>query len=100
MDLLPHLIVDATLYSTLEGGRSSALKGTRYGCPCKLSKDDDVWCDGWLLLNGQTVLPGATRRLGIHFGSEESIEIFRAAGKFYLWEGHVIGEAVVVTKSN
>jgi hypothetical protein len=28
--------------------------------------------------------------------SEDSPDAFRAAGKFYLWEGRVIGEAVVV----
>jgi hypothetical protein len=30
---------------------------------------------------------------------EESAVVMRQAGTFYLWEGHFIGEAKVVTKS-
>ena len=40
-----------------------------------------------------------SRRLGFVFLSgEESAAIFRQAGKFFLWEGRFIGEAVVVTE--
>jgi hypothetical protein len=42
--------------------------------------------------------PGETRRVGISFLSQEkAAQIFRAAGKFYLWELRIIGEAIVVT---
>jgi hypothetical protein len=42
--------------------------------------------------------PGETRRVGISFLSQEkAAQIFRAAGKFYLWEFRIIGEAIVVT---
>jgi hypothetical protein len=42
--------------------------------------------------------PGETRRVGICFLSGESAaQIFRSAGKFYLWEGGFIGEAMVVS---
>lgn len=97
MNVQPHLIVDVTLYPTSEGGRKTALRGRRYGCPCKLHKDDVEARDGWLLIEGQPpMFPGETRRLGIYFASEDLPAIFRSAGKFYLWEGHIIGEAQVV----
>jgi hypothetical protein len=53
--------------------------------------------DGWPLLGDATLAPGESRRLGFVFLSgEESASIFRQAGKFFLWEGGFIGEAVVV----
>ena len=54
--------------------------------------------DGWPLLGDQEVKPGETRRaVGFVFLSgKEAADKMRAAGKFYLWEGHFIGEAVVV----
>jgi hypothetical protein len=101
MTLHPHLIVDVTLYPTAEGGHDHSIGGDRYGCPCKLHPDDFEGRDGFLILNGLKVWPGETRRMGIAFLSgEESASIFRAAGKFYLWEGRIIGEAVVVPVGN
>jgi hypothetical protein len=34
--------------------------------------------------------------LGIKFLSDDTAPIFRDAGRFYLWEGKIIGEAVAV----
>jgi hypothetical protein len=43
--------------------------------------------------------PGETRRVGVVFLSQEkAAHTFKTAGKFYLWEGHIIGEATVVSK--
>jgi hypothetical protein len=92
----PDLIVDVTLYSMTEGGRHHPIVGEWFGCPCKLRKDDFDARDCRLLLNGQPMSPGETRRLGIKFLSDDSAPIFRDAGRFYLWEGKIIGEAVVV----
>jgi hypothetical protein len=91
----PDLTVDVTLYPTAEGGRNHSIVGLWFGCPCKLRKDDFEARDCRLLLNGQTMSPGETRRLGIKFLSDDSAPIFRDAGRFYLWEGKIIGEAVV-----
>jgi len=56
-----------------------------------------VGYDGWPLLGKTSIEPGEQRRLGFVFLSgEEAANILRKAGKFYLWEGRVIGEAVVV----
>jgi hypothetical protein len=42
--------------------------------------------------------PGDRRRLGFVFLSgEQTANLFRRAGRFFLWEGGFIGEAVVVT---
>jgi len=65
-----------------------------------IEKDDTRGWHGWdcrILLNGASIAPGETRRLGFIFLSgEEAAAIMRKAGKFYLWEGGIIGEAIVV----
>jgi hypothetical protein len=92
----PQLTADVTLYATAERGRKSAAH-PGWGCPCSCSTSTPVtgW-DGWPLLDGP-LSPGETRRLGFVFLSgQEAAQILRNAGKFYLWEGRFIGEAVVV----
>jgi len=50
----------------------------------------------WPILD-ETLAPGDRRRLGFVFLSgEKAADIMRKAGTFYLWEGRIIGEAVVV----
>jgi hypothetical protein len=92
----PDLTVDVTLYPVAEGGRDHPIVGAWFSCPCKLRQNDFEARDCRLLLNGQAMSPGETRRLGIKFLSDDSAPIFRAAGRFYLWEGKIIGEAVVI----
>jgi len=57
-------------------------------------KDDCEGRDSRLLLNGEPLQLGQTRRIGFVFLSPDSAAIFKSAGK-YLWEGRIIGEAVV-----
>ena len=52
--------------------------------------------DAWPVLGDTPLLPGEKRRLGFVFLSDEAPEKMKAAGQFFLWEGKVIGEAVVV----
>jgi hypothetical protein len=48
------------------------------------------------LLNGAAMNPGETRRVEIMFLSPDAaVPAFREAGKFYLWEGHIIGEGTL-----
>jgi len=55
--------------------------------------------DGWPLLD-EPLGPGERRRLGFVFLSgERAADIFRKAGRFYLWEGGFIGEAIVVAEA-
>ncbi len=44
--------------------------------------------------NGEPHQLGQTRRIGFVFLPPDSAAIFKSAGK-YLWEGRIIGEAVV-----
>jgi hypothetical protein len=63
-----------------------------------VSKEIAVGYDGWPLLGDTPLAPGDKRRLGFVFLSgEEAAQIMRTAGKFYLWESRIIGEATVVS---
>lgn len=90
-----QLIADVTLYPSECGGH-----GIRpgWGCPCVLSKNEPaVGYDGWPLLGDNPMGAGEHRRVGFVFLSgEEAAAVFRKAGRFFLWEGRSIGEAVVV----
>jgi hypothetical protein len=56
--------------------------------------------DTWPLLGDTAIQPGESRRLGFVFLSgETAAKLFRDAGKFFLWEGGFIGEAIVVSGS-
>lgn len=68
-----------------------------YVCPCLVSKEEPlIGYDGWPLLE-EPLAPGSSRRVGFVFLSgQEAADIFRHAGKFFLWEGRFIGEAVLV----
>ncbi len=93
----PQLMADVTMYATSQGGRKHAAQ-PGWGCPCTITQAQPLigW-DGWPILD-QPLAPGDRRRLGFVFLSgEEAADIFRKAGRFYLWEGGFIGEAVVVT---
>ena len=93
----PQLTVEMTLYPTGEGGRKTAV-APGWGCPCSLSTSaNSLFYDGWPQLGDDWMNPGETRRLGFIFPfPEDAWTILKAAGKFYLWEGRYIGEALVV----
>ena len=96
LKMTPQLAADVRLYRSNKGGRSStALPG--WGCLCMVSNQSpwEGW-DGWPLLGEQPIEPGDERRLSFVFISPEAPNILRAAGRFYLWEGRIVGEAVVV----
>jgi len=93
----PELIVDLKLYPTSEGGRRGPIMGKWFGCPCKFRKEDFEARDCRVLLDGSSIAPGESARVGMIFLSTDSAALFRAAGKFYLWESGIIGEAVVVS---
>ena len=78
--MAPQLDAMVRLYPTSDGGRvTPAAPG--WGCPCCVS--DAV---------------GEHRKVGFVFLSGESAaETLRKAGKFYLWEGKIVGEATVLS---
>src|SRR5215471_16333251 len=92
----PQLVADVVMYPTGDGGRKFVAQ-PGWGCPCMVSKSQPLtgW-DAWPLLD-RPLAPGDSRRVGFVFLSgEEAAQIFRQAGKFYLWEVKFVAEAVVV----
>ena len=93
----PELTADVTLVRTEDGGRQGPVM-PGYGCLVTISQNEPF--EGWdalLLLRDEPLQPGETRRLGFVFLSgQKAVEALRTAGRFFLWEGTFIGEAVVV----
>lgn len=87
-----HFLIDLTLYLPEDGGRVEPITREGFGCPCKLN---DTFADCRLLLSGQQIAPGETKRAGIRFSFEPAAASFRAAGKFCLSDGRIIGEGIV-----
>jgi hypothetical protein len=97
-NIQPQLIADVTFYSTEQGGRKGPTRTDWFGCPCKVNKEDEHAWDCRIILSGQPMHPGETRRLGFVFLSgEKAATILRTAGKFFLWDTRIIGEAKVVS---
>lgn len=94
--LAPHFIVTVSLYSTDADGRRSSIRGDSFRCPCKFDPKDFTAWDCALLLQGASLAPGETGQFGIVFLTPEIAPVFRQSRKFFLWEGHIIGEAVAV----
>jgi len=94
----PDLIADVTLYPSERSPRRGPMWGEFFSCPCKLEMDaPDAW-DCRILLGNERIALGETKRVGIAFLSgEKAASMFRAAGRFYLWELGIIGEAKVVS---
>jgi hypothetical protein len=92
----PPLVAEVRMYETAAGGRTGpAYSG--WGCPCMVSQREPlIGYDALPLIGGEPLLPGETRRLGFVFLShEEAVPVMRTAGRFFLWEGRFVGEAVV-----
>ncbi|MES3098830.1 hypothetical protein O6W96_04925 [Sphingomonas faeni] len=52
--------------------------------------------DALPLIGGEPLLPGETRSLGFVFLlPEEAVPAIRMAGRFFLWEGRFVAEAIV-----
>ena len=102
-----HTSRDFVPWRFLDAGRKSAwiVSASRRPKTCRIGdipglawyaccKDDCEGRDSRLLLNGEPLQLGQTRRIGFVFLSPDSAAIFKSAGN-YLWEGRIIGEAVV-----
>jgi hypothetical protein len=91
---LPDLTVNLYIYPTDAGGRNGPI-GLGWGCPCINKTLQEGW-DGYPLLERE-MTPGERRRLGFVFLSgAEAVLALRPGGRFYLWEGRIIGEAEVI----
>ncbi len=92
-----HVSAEVTMIPTEEGGRKiPALPG--FMCSAMLSMEQPlVGYTAWLLLGDTPIKPGDVRTVGLVFANPDAIDLFRAADEFYLWEGHVIAHARVIS---
>jgi hypothetical protein len=93
-DIPPAFIATITLYPTDRGGRKSPIVGEWFGCPCKFHPEDQSAWDCRILNRGEHFSPGEIKQFGIVYLTPEAGVLFRKAGKIYLSEGRIIGEAV------
>lgn len=95
--MTPGLVADLHFYSTADGGKQIAAP-PGWGCPCMVSQQRPLsGYDGWPILS-EPLQPGEKRAaVPFVFLSSEGAEVMRKAGRFYLWEGKFIGEAVIVS---
>ena len=91
----PHFMIDVTLYEADQGGRRQPIAREGFSCPCKLEVSSDTIVDCRLILHGQQIAPGETKRVGIRFLHDASACLFQSAGHFYFWDRRIIGEATV-----
>ena len=100
-NIAPDFIASITLYpSSDKGGRQHPIAGEWFGCPCKFDPQDFSAWDCRILTQGERFLPGETKQFGMVFLSPEAAPMFRKVSKFYLWEGHIIGEATAIVPSH
>ena len=96
----PQLIVDLWLYPREGGGRTKPIS-LGWGSPCTIqSEEGSGWVayDGWPLLGEDALAPGERRRVGYVFLSGgQAVDYLKGAPKFYVCEGRIVGEAVIVT---
>ena len=97
MRMAPELVVQLTLYSTEQGGRSQPIP-PGWSCPCFPTRQTNVegW-DGCPMLGDDWMQPGETRTVGYAFLSgHEAVKALSQNEHFFLWEGRVIGEAKIL----
>jgi hypothetical protein len=95
-EINPHFIAEVRLYPTDRGGLSGPVRGERVGFPARFDEKDHTGWDCLILLRGDQLAPGETKRLGIAFLSPIIAPVFRSIDKFYLGINHAIGEARAV----
>ena len=95
--MTPGLVADLQLYSTADGGKQIAAE-PGWGCPCVVSQQRPLsGYDGWPFLS-EPLQPGEKRAaVPFVFLSSEGADVMRKAGRFYLWDGKFVGEAVIVS---
>lgn len=96
-DIAPQLVAEITLYATERGGRQGPTPPDWFGCLCQLARGDSQGWDCRLSLHGSPMAPGETRRVELTFLSvDQAVPAILETGRFFLWEGRIIGEGKVV----
>ena len=80
---------------TREGNRSLYGRDAILRAFLKKDRASGGW-DARMQLGDLVFEPGTTQRIGFVFLWPESVQHAKNAGKFYLWDGRIIGEAIVV----
>jgi hypothetical protein len=93
----PDVWVDLKFYPVDQGGPERE-KSQGWECVCfEDIERTKPGHHGWPLLADKPMGAGETRRVGFVFLAGDSVaEEYRDVGKFYVWEGRVIGEADIV----
>jgi len=96
------LTVEVMLYAEEAGGRKAPITDIGYGCACKVTPQDEAGCECRInFYNKYPVRAGETRQADIFFLTGDDAEsFFRTAGRFYLCEDGIIGEAKAISKPN
>ena len=96
------LTVEVMLYAEEAGGRKAPITDIGYGCACKVTPQDEAACECRInFYNKYPVRAGETRQADIFFLTGDDAEsFFRTAGRFYLCEDGIIGEAKAISKPN
>ena len=96
------LTVEVMLYAEEAGGRKAPITDIGYGCACKVTPQDEAACECRInFYNKYPVRAGETRQADIFFLTGDDAEsFFRTAGRFYLCEDGIIGEATAISKPN
>ncbi|KQT50237.1 hypothetical protein ASG47_19800 [Devosia sp. Leaf420] len=93
----PDIFADLSLYFPEFGGRAKPLTSD-FRVPCKVSRTATNAWDVRMYFDGGPIYAGETRRVGLLFLTSEGEQAIRKAGKFFIWEGRIVGEATVCTK--
>ena len=96
----PDFLAKITLYSSDQGGRQHPIVGEWFGCPCKFDPEDFTAWDCRILTNSVQFSPGETREFEMVFLTPQAGRLFHVVRTFYLWEGHIIGEAHSISREN
>ena len=92
----PHFKARVRFLPSGEGARKSPVPNG-FGCPCKLSKDTIKANDARLLFEEDWVELGEEVVAGFFFlFGDDAARPFQDAGRFFLWEAGIVGEAIVL----
>ena len=93
----PDLFANVSLYLPEFGGRTKPVTSD-FRVPCKVSRTATNAWDVRMYFDGGPIHAGETRRVGLLFLTSEGEQAIRKAGKFFIWEGRIVGEGAVCTE--
>ena len=93
-DIKPNILVKVRFFTTIEGGRETAIQGEYYRCPLFI---DGEASECRFLLYGQRIELGKTYNLPVKFLWIENVVHKFTVGKEVLpWEAGIIGRGEII----